>query len=70
MIVWRWAGWRLNQSTKEEVQGIAKRWDLRGISGRFGAAMGVLWPWLCDVPILDLDEVGETKKPLYVRIFF
>ena len=39
LIVWRWVGWRLNQSTKE-VQGRAKRRDLRGISGRFGAAVG------------------------------
>ena len=35
-----------------------------------GPPWGPLWPWVCDMPILDLDEVGETKKPLYRRIFF
>ena len=35
-----------------------------------GPPWGPLWPWVCDMPILDLDEAGETKKPLYVRIFF
>ena len=40
LIVWRWARWRLDQSAKKEVQGRAKRRDLRGISGRFGAAAG------------------------------
>ena len=40
LIVWRWVGRRLDQSIKEEVQGRAKRRDLRGISGRFGAAVG------------------------------
>ena len=35
-----------------------------------GPLWGPLWPWVCDMPILDLDEAGETKKPLYVRIFF
>ena len=38
--VWRWVGWRLDQSTKEQEQGRAKRRDLRGNSGRFGAAVG------------------------------
>ena len=28
-----------------------------------------LWPWVCDMPILDLDEVDEYKKPFYMRIF-
>ena len=35
-----------------------------------GPPWGPLWPWVCDMPILDLDEVDETKKPLYIRIFF
>ena len=35
-----------------------------------GLPLGHLWPWVCDMPILDLDEVDETKKPLYIRIFF
>ena len=35
-----------------------------------GPPLGPLWPWVCDTPILDLDEVDETKKPLYIRIFF
>ena len=26
-------------------------------------------PWVCDMPILDLDEVGKNKKPFYIRIF-
>ena len=30
---------------------------------------GPLWPWVCDMPFLDLDEVGESKKPPYMRIF-
>ena len=30
--------------------------------------LGPLWPWVCDMPILDLDEVGENKKPFYLRI--
>ena len=29
-----------------------------------GLPWGLLWPWVCDMPILDLDEVSETKKPL------
>ena len=35
-----------------------------------GPLLGPLWPWVCDMSILDLDEVDETKKPLYIRIFF
>ena len=35
-----------------------------------GPPWGPLWPWVCDMPILDLVEVGETKKPLYIKIFF
>ena len=30
--------------------------------------LGPLWPWVCDVPILVLDEMGESKKPFYLRI--
>ena len=33
-----------------------------------GANVGPMWPWVCDMPILDLDEVGENKKPFYMRI--
>ena len=40
LIVWMRAGRWLDQSTKEKAQGRAKRRDLRGISGRFGAAVG------------------------------
>ena len=40
LLVWRWEGRRLNQIIKKEVQGEGKRSDLRGISGRFGAAVG------------------------------
>ena len=35
-----------------------------------GPLLGPLWPWVCNMPILDLDEVDEIKKPLYIRIFF
>ena len=35
-----------------------------------GPPWGPLWPWVCNMPILDLVEVGKTKKPLYIRIFF
>ena len=27
-----------------------------------GPPWGPLWPWVCDMPMLDLDEVGENKK--------
>ena len=27
------------------------------------------WLWVCDMPILDRDEVGKSKKPLYIGIF-
>ena len=40
--------------------------------GCFGAAVrdcGSLWPRMCDKPILDLDEVGENKKPFYMGMF-
>ena len=30
---------------------------------------GLLWPWVCNMPILDLDEVGKNKKSCYMRIF-
>ena len=26
-------------------------------------------PWVCDMPILDSDEVDENKKPSHIRIF-
>ena len=28
-----------------------------------------VWPWVCSIPILDRDEVGKSKKPLYIGIF-
>ena len=34
-----------------------------------GLLLGPLWPSMCDMPIQDSDEVGETKKPLYIWIF-
>ena len=34
-----------------------------------GPPWGPLWPWACNMPILDLDEVVENKKPFYIRIF-
>ena len=34
-----------------------------------GPLWGPLWPWVCDMPILDLDEVGKNKKLLHIRIF-
>ena len=30
---------------------------------------GLLWPWVCNMPILDLNEVDKDKKPYYLRIF-
>ena len=27
-----------------------------------GPPWGPLWPWMCDIPVLDLDEVVENKK--------
>ena len=32
-----------------------------------GSPWGPLWPWVCDMPILDL-EVGEVKWVRWVRI--
>ena len=34
-----------------------------------GILWGSLWLWVCDMPIQDSDEVGESKKLLYIRIF-
>ena len=34
-----------------------------------GPLWGPLWPWVCDMPILDIDEMGKNKKPFYLRIF-
>ena len=34
-----------------------------------GPPWGPLWLWAFDMPILDLNEVGESKKPFYMRIF-
>ena len=34
-----------------------------------GLLWGSLWLWVCNMPILDLDEVGKNKKPFYMRIF-
>ena len=30
---------------------------------------GLLWLWECHMPILDLNEVRENKKPFCMRIF-
>ena len=27
-----------------------------------GQPWGPLWPWVCNMPILDLDEVGVNKN--------
>ena len=35
-----------------------------------GPQWGPLWPWACNMPILDLDEVVENKRPFYMRILF
>ena len=40
LLVWRWEGRRLDPINEKEVQGRAKRGDLRSISGRFGTAVG------------------------------
>ena len=34
-----------------------------------GPLWGPQWLWAYDMPILDLNEVGENKKPFYMRIF-
>ena len=34
----------------------------------FGPPWGPLWLWAYDMPILDLNEAGENKKPFYMRI--
>ena len=34
-----------------------------------GPPLGPLWPWVCDMPNPDLDEVAENKKPFHMRIF-
>ena len=34
-----------------------------------GPLWGSIWPWVRDMPILDLDEVGENKKAFCMRIF-
>ena len=34
-----------------------------------GPLWGPPWPRVCDIPILDLNKVGENKKPFYMRIF-
>ena len=34
-----------------------------------GPLWGPIWPWLCNMPILDVDEEGEKKKPFNMRIF-
>ena len=33
-----------------------------GISGCLGAVVGAPIAWECNMPIFDLDEVGEKKK--------
>ena len=33
-----------------------------------GPLWGSLWLWVCNMPVLDLDEVGKNKKPFYMRI--
>ena len=34
-----------------------------------GPLWGPQWPWVCNMPVLDIDEVGKNKKPFYLRIF-
>ena len=34
-----------------------------------GPPQGPLWLWMCDMLVLDLDEVVENRKKLYMRIF-
>ena len=33
-----------------------------------GPPWGPLWPWVCDKPILDLDEIDENKKTFDMSI--
>ena len=35
----------------------------------FGPLWGPLWPWVSNIPILGLDEMGENKKTFNVWIF-
>ena len=68
LLVWRWEGRRLNPSINEEVQVGGKRSDLRGISGRFWAAMGA--PMAVDARYAHprLRLVGQTKKTSCIGI--
>ena len=34
-----------------------------------GPPWGPLWQWVCNLSILDLNEMGENKKLFYMRIF-
>ena len=34
----------------------------------FGPHRGPLWLWMCNMPVLELDEVVEKKKKLRMRI--
>ena len=34
-----------------------------------GLLLGSLWPWVCNMPFLDLNEVGKNHKPFYMRLF-
>ena len=31
--------------------------------------LGPLQPWVCNIPILDLDDVGVNRKPFCMVIF-
>ena len=31
--------------------------------------LGPLQPWVCNMPILDLDDVGVKRKPFCMGIF-
>ena len=33
-----------------------------------GPPWGLLWPWVCDKPNLDLDEINENKKKFNINI--
>ena len=67
--VWRRAGWRLYPATKKKKLKEEQNAATLGVSlVVLGPPWGPLWPWVCDMPILDLDEVGKTKKTFSIGI--
>ena len=49
--------------TKQNAATLEESLDVLGPPG------GALRPWVCNMHIQDLDEVGENKKMFYLKIF-